>query len=555
MEPGKEYIVQLPGRDGLAYVRKREPVRPPIFPFSSNSALSQRSCSLDRAPQYVVTLPPPTPLIPLPLPLPLPVPIPLHPPPPPPPLQLDYLGAPQPGFTTFPAPPPPTSYRQIAPPPSRAEHLVQQHICSSCGKIRSPSFHIRHPITPGEAPRPGTCRKCVKKHTSSEESQDKAKRHRYSHRSRRERVYSDSAGNRRSSSSSKEEVHVVRRSHSASRDSARMRRSSLSSSNSKTEIVISYQPKELTVRRTTRRQSPPKEGVRIIRRIRYVDGAEQLRSRSRSRSSSRHSFSRYERREDNSYPEDDYVRIYTSTEEGKTRQHRIIEYSDDDNHIREHTRPASRRPTGSMLAQHGTPFTTHWDEDFDTSPGTYSRNSHSRRSMDESSLVYEPEIEELPRQSSRSVRILRVSQDDSRPTYGRGGSSGTADTAGARVSFAPEVSTRRAVRERHFIEEREPLQHEERRRPRMFDEDSSEEYLARGMLGSKMLLQYILTTHRTLDTSKKLSLRPSLNSSRPPPRRSSPLLRPRDNPHNSYHTDQSPQGRIFPAKRPTPHSP
>ncbi|KAI9809028.1 MAG: hypothetical protein M1825_002317 [Sarcosagium campestre] len=53
-------------------------------------------------------------------------------------------------------------------PPAESTNLVQ-HVCAGCGKIRSSSYHHRHPIPSGGAPpAPDFCRRCVKEVTSSE---------------------------------------------------------------------------------------------------------------------------------------------------------------------------------------------------------------------------------------------------------------------------------------------------------------------------------------------------------------------------------------------------
>jgi hypothetical protein len=43
-----------------------------------------------------------------------------------------------------------------------------QHRCSVCDKLRSPDYHEKHPLAPGEIPLPGICRRCVKKSSSTQ---------------------------------------------------------------------------------------------------------------------------------------------------------------------------------------------------------------------------------------------------------------------------------------------------------------------------------------------------------------------------------------------------
>ena len=54
--------------------------------------------------------------------------------------------------------------------------------CAACGKFRSPSWSSRHGLNPGEVVKPGLCKKCRDKSTSSEESdftRKKRKKHRH----------------------------------------------------------------------------------------------------------------------------------------------------------------------------------------------------------------------------------------------------------------------------------------------------------------------------------------------------------------------------------------
>ena len=169
------------------------------------------------------------------------------------------------------------------------DEIVLQHTCSSCGKFRSPSYHSRHPLAPGELPKPGVCRKCIKEHTSSEDSDKGESRHRRSrgykksrrkkNRKRRRADYSDST---KESSSSKEEVRIIRRSYSAG-GGRRSRKSSesRSSSDRQARISITYEPAERKTRQSSR------DAVRIVESTDHVES--RRRRRSRSRSSSRDS--------------------------------------------------------------------------------------------------------------------------------------------------------------------------------------------------------------------------------------------------------------------------
>ncbi|KAL9124873.1 MAG: hypothetical protein Q9217_005845 [Psora testacea] len=65
-----------------------------------------------------------------------------------------------------------------------------QQTCSACGKFRSPSWQARHPVVPGQIPKPALCKACRDKSTSVEDS-DYSYRGRRRHR-HRQRQYTDS---------------------------------------------------------------------------------------------------------------------------------------------------------------------------------------------------------------------------------------------------------------------------------------------------------------------------------------------------------------------------
>ena len=170
----------------------------------------------------------------------------------------------------------------------KADEIVLQYTCSSCGKFRSPSYHSRHPLAPGESPRPGVCRKCVKQHTSSEESDEEESRHRRSRRrekssrkknqKRKRAKHGDST---KDSSSSEDEVRIIRRSYSAGEGQRSHRHSEpRPSPKSQARISISYEPGESEVRISSR------DGVRTVETTKCSDARRQSRSRSRSRDSS-----------------------------------------------------------------------------------------------------------------------------------------------------------------------------------------------------------------------------------------------------------------------------
>ena len=58
-------------------------------------------------------------------------------------------------------------------------------VCAACGKHRSPAWSSRHPLLPGEMPKPTLCKRCRGKSTSSEESSCARRYHKKKYRHRR----------------------------------------------------------------------------------------------------------------------------------------------------------------------------------------------------------------------------------------------------------------------------------------------------------------------------------------------------------------------------------
>ena len=58
------------------------------------------------------------------------------------------------------------------------------HICKFCGRIRSPRYHMRHPVPDGEVPAPSICGRCIRYETSSDDSAAELRRPFRSHQRR-----------------------------------------------------------------------------------------------------------------------------------------------------------------------------------------------------------------------------------------------------------------------------------------------------------------------------------------------------------------------------------
>jgi hypothetical protein len=82
-----------------------------------------------------------------------------------------------PSFSTQPLPmeayqqaPIPAGARFISPPRFPTVDDLK-YKCSICGRYRSPNYHYRHPIPPGELPKATVCRRCQEEATDSEDSE------------------------------------------------------------------------------------------------------------------------------------------------------------------------------------------------------------------------------------------------------------------------------------------------------------------------------------------------------------------------------------------------
>lgn len=92
---------------------------------------------------------------------------------------------PPPAMSTFPTQPVPIEAYQHMPLPAGARFISPprfptadelKYKCSVCGRFRSPRYHYRHPIPPGELPKATVCRRCREEATDSENSDSFEKR-------------------------------------------------------------------------------------------------------------------------------------------------------------------------------------------------------------------------------------------------------------------------------------------------------------------------------------------------------------------------------------------
>ena len=242
MEPGKTYVTILPGHRRPVFVRKRRQTIGSGFGLTAIArvlgAPTSSSRPTQRVKEIVHSRPEPTPqLVGIAAP-------PIH-------LGLGHLRMPyatsmagrasrapgNPSQTELERATPQveSTTLQAAKGDSQRQETVFRHFCSSCGRYRSPGYHSRHPFRPDDIPGSSICRRCVKKYTSSEESDrgelSQRKNKVNTRRIRRFRKkWSGDSDTANTASSSKEQIRNLRRVRPISDESHPRTDSQLSSS-------------------------------------------------------------------------------------------------------------------------------------------------------------------------------------------------------------------------------------------------------------------------------------------------------------------------------------
>ena len=457
MQPGKIYVV--PGRKRPAFVRKRVEIPSPfdlgLTALRRAWGSSQRrlhpadpvqrevrvySAPAAPEPQYYMA------------------------PPPEPHLQSQYPGVPQQtvvaeqAVTRYPSQP------LLTQPPIEAQDHVSEttsdkavikndqnkeatgrHTCGFCGKYRSPNYQSRHPLAPGEVPRPSICRKCIKEQTSSEDTPDEGHRAQRSHHREkyhkkrrhgiRSGVRTESTEENQRGSSGQKKIRGVRRSRSISRS---FRRSSRSRSSSNSGSSASERPARL-LRSWTRGSG---ESIKVIERTRYVDPETQPFPPSRSRDTVSRKSSRYERALDSQSSEHDHVRTHPSPESRRPlTPYREIEYRYDGDHHEDHSiRPLLRRPSRSVLPRYVSPYRLGEEDYIQSLPEPYPVHSVRDDRYIGKSYDYDPNFDEPRPPPSRSVRIIRVTDDSDCQHRRHEENRGSQDIRNTRVAFSGKAS-------------------------------------------------------------------------------------------------------------------
>lgn len=101
-----------------------------------------------------------------------------------------HVPAPAPPSSPPANPPPGTSMVPNGPVPDtapKAQGAEPKHTCMFCSRARSPAYHARNPMRPGESPIRGVCHKCNDYNTSSDEAADNANKRRRKRHSKKDK--------------------------------------------------------------------------------------------------------------------------------------------------------------------------------------------------------------------------------------------------------------------------------------------------------------------------------------------------------------------------------
>ena len=528
MEPGRTYVAVLPGRKKPAFVRKRVELPSPLD--LGLTALrrawgpsQQRSHTADQVQRKVRVYSAPEPQY-------------FMAPPPQQQLQLQYPSSPQQTVVTEQAvtryPTQPSLPQPLVEAPNHVSETIStkvvtrnddnmevigKHTCASCGKYRSPNYQSRHPLAPGEVPRPSFCRRCIKEHTSSEDSQDEGYRRRRSHHrdkyhkkrrhGRRRPVRTDSTEENQRSSSSQDNVHRVQRSRSISRSSRRHYRSRSSSSS---HVSTLYRPVGLLKGKP--RSSD--ERIKVVERTRYVDRLAQPLPRSRSREAIPRQSSRHKWLLDRQRSEHDHTRTYSRSEIRRPLSpYRAIEYGYDDDHHEDYytTRLVPGRHSRSMLARHVMPYELQREHYVQSIPEPYPEHVIQDDRFDGRSYDYDPNFDEAPHLPSRSVRVIRVTEDSDDQLQRREWDRGRPETTNRREPFSVKASYQRPRSQEAIVgsvnSPKRPGRRRYKGRDVSSDDSSRDELYPPGVTNSFKWYRaiWLIVTCRTTFTSSRLS--------------------------------------------------
>ena len=462
MRPGETYVTVLPGHSRPAFVRRRRSHGRSTFAMTALARTlgglprRRRSYSVERT-VYVGFAPSTTHVDTLP------------------PLPLDYPSRSrvltQESIYSYPGPSrhstrvleqqarPDLYTTRVIMRDDRNEHVALQHTCHSCGRYRSSSYHSRHPLAVGEIPGRSVCRRCLMQHTSSEESVEGLRA--YSRvsslrRSRRDfsqhtdsyRYVVESSGTSSTSSASKEDIRIIRRTRSVSRDGRRVRSSS--SSRYQPRVQVTIQPRLVE----SRSKSFSAEPTELVERTRCARQRDHFQSRSGSLGSGLWTDSSI----DETLPvrprsrEYDEAGRYTISKSYQPRKFRHVSYGYDGDYTDESESQSSvvRRRSESVLAKHE----SHHESRKNARVTCHVRGDTSRdtvhRGPVEMSSDNRPYIEANSQSPLSAVRRVHVEYDDKFANEHRGQEIRT--TGQRRVAFTKGSPRRQRSSSRHIVE-------------------------------------------------------------------------------------------------------
>ena len=422
MEPGKTYIKVLPGHSRPVFVRKRRQTFASGFGLTAIAKALGASTSLSRPTQRVEEM--------------------AHPQPEPtsqflgiaaPPIQVGLIHPCMP-YANFQVerasqasvklsqleleradPQVETTTTQAAKGNSQRQETALRHFCSLCGKHRSPGYHSRHPFRPGDIPSSSTCRRCVQKYTSSEESdcreqsqRNKKVNARRARPLRRQWIgFSDTAN---IASSSKEQIRITRRVRPTSDESQPRTNSQLSSTG-----VVQLQSFGLMGADNTYEKKHSEHMRHVIDRPRDFSDT----SGAGSSSSSQISNSSQESR--SAQPIPGQISHYRPGRTFRSRRVESFQYRDcvagQKNGVRNlsRSRPSLWRHSKHISTNNGSAAQTDHGYDFQQLDKTDHWRDPSRSNSRLQELEKDHHLEDIPWRPSKSVRVIRVARGIEEP--------------------------------------------------------------------------------------------------------------------------------------------
>ena len=298
---------------------------------------------------------------------------------------------------------------------SRTESIALIYHCASCGKPRSAGYHNRYPLELGKEPPPSFCRKCAKKFTSSEGSEESGQDNHSGHRrsTARGSHQSNSPSKGENQSEDKTEVQIDHRMRLVR--PSKGPKASRPKAETTTRVRVVHEPRE---HQRSRRPSDDERTI-CVRRIQDVAKGRRRRPSHGSRSSSfSQSIGRADRSDSHRY-EEKHIHVDSPPQLPSPRVIRTVEYTceydNDDELGRPTSRPEVLHRSESTITYPATPIDNYQDEYSDVNATEHAYYGHYL--IRERSYDFDPHTDEAVHPPTSSVRIIRVLDDTARSSH------------------------------------------------------------------------------------------------------------------------------------------